>query len=161
MSRRPDRAATSPIDRLVIINDRSAPVGGASALALLNAELAARAGIPVTFVCGDQGPAVGDSVSGIDYVAAKGNPISPDDPKAGFVRGLWNTASRQLLQQWIQRHDTPRTVYHVHGWSKILSPSVFAALRMDKSIRNAFAGKRIESLEDVVKDGEERSGEHA
>ena len=38
---------------------------------------------------------------------------------------------------------------------------VFAALRMDKSIRNAFAGKRIESLEDVIKDGEERSGEHA
>ena len=38
---------------------------------------------------------------------------------------------------------------------------VFAALRMDKSIRNVFAGKRIESLEDVVKDGEERSGEHA
>ena len=42
-----------------------------------------------------------------------------------------------------------------------LETKTFAALRMDKSIRKAFAGKRIESLEDEVRDGEEHSGEHA
>ena len=41
-----------------------------------------------------------------------------------------------------------------------LATKEFAALRMDKSIRKAFAGKRIESLDEEVS-GEEHSGEHA
>src|SRR5260221_694793 len=40
-------------DRVVIINDRSAKVGGASNLAILSADLLARAGIAVTYFAGD------------------------------------------------------------------------------------------------------------
>jgi hypothetical protein len=28
---------------------------------------------------------------------------------------------------WIAQHDTPRTVYHLHGWLQILSPAVLHA----------------------------------
>ena len=33
------------------------------------------------------------------------------------------------MQDWIAKHDTPNTVYHVHCWSKIFSPSLFIALK--------------------------------
>ena len=40
-------------DRVVIINDRSERVGGASNLAVLSAELIRERGIPVTYFAGD------------------------------------------------------------------------------------------------------------
>jgi glycosyltransferase involved in cell wall biosynthesis len=45
-----------------------------------------------------------------------------------LVDGLWNRAAGRMIGQWIAAEDTPGTVYHLHGWSQILSPAVFAAL---------------------------------
>ncbi len=36
--------------------------------------------------------------------------------------------AKGMIERWIRNHDTERTIYHVHGWSKILSPSIFVAL---------------------------------
>jgi glycosyltransferase involved in cell wall biosynthesis len=47
---------------------------------------------------------------------------------AGF-RGLYNPKAYRTISNWIARNDTPNTIYHLHGWSKILSPAVFFALR--------------------------------
>src|SRR5208283_2222892 len=51
---------------------------------------------------------------------------------AGFrtvwLRGLYNRKASTALSHWIARNDDPDTVYHVHGWSQILSPSIFAGL---------------------------------
>lgn len=44
------------IDRIVIINDLSHPLGGASALAVQSAIGFAQAGYPVTFLSGDVPP---------------------------------------------------------------------------------------------------------
>ena len=33
-----------------------------------------------------------------------------------------------MVRAFIAAHDTPGTVYHLHGWSQILSPAIFAAL---------------------------------
>ena len=46
----------------------------------------------------------------------------------GLIDGLWNRAAARMIREWIAAHDTPGTVYHLHGWSQILSPSVFTAL---------------------------------
>jgi glycosyltransferase involved in cell wall biosynthesis len=46
-----------------------------------------------------------------------------------MIQGLHNTAARDCLRQWITENDTDRTVYHLHNWSQILSPAIFAGLR--------------------------------
>ncbi|MGH6807546.1 MAG: glycosyltransferase family 4 protein, partial [Ensifer adhaerens] len=46
-----------PPDRVVVINDRSTRVGGATNLAILSADLLQQRGISVTFFAGDRAPA--------------------------------------------------------------------------------------------------------
>ena len=126
------------IDRIVVINDLSHPQGGASALAVQSAIGFARAGIPVTFLSGDTPPAQGMG-------RAEGRPPAGGNRggittiglgqarllarSGALVTGLWNRAALAMVRDFIAAHDTPGTVYHVHGWSQILSPAIFAALR--------------------------------
>ncbi|WP_159976987.1 MULTISPECIES: glycosyltransferase family 4 protein [unclassified Novosphingobium] len=116
------------IGRIVQINDLSDPKGGASKLAVQAAcDLAAR-GHQVTFITGDAGdsPALADA--GVEIVALGQQRLLAGSRAKAMVTGLWNRAAHAMLRDWIARHDTPATVYHLHGWSQILSPSVFGAL---------------------------------
>jgi glycosyltransferase involved in cell wall biosynthesis len=45
------------------------------------------------------------------------------------TRGLHDGQVRANLAEWIAANDTPGTVYHLHNWHKVLSPSCFAPLR--------------------------------
>ncbi len=114
--------------RLVVLNDASTARGGATALALLAARLMRARGWEVVLFCGDAGdPAV--TAEGIEVVAAGGARLLDQGRAKAAVSGLWNGAARQALAAFIARTDTPETVYHLHGWAQILSPSVFAALQ--------------------------------
>lgn len=112
-------------DRVVIINDRSARVGGASNLAILSADLLQAAGIPVTYFAGDAGDG-GQPCT--DTVNLDGLPLTQQGRFAALAGGLYNKSAYAALSGLIARHDTDATIYHVHGWSKILSPSIFRAL---------------------------------
>jgi glycosyltransferase involved in cell wall biosynthesis len=46
-----------------------------------------------------------------------------------LLNGLYFERSRRMLADWIAAHDDARVIYHIHSWSKILSPSIFDALR--------------------------------
>lgn len=119
---------TAGIDRIVVINDLSRPMGGASALAVASARAFRERGLAVTFLSGDA--AQGDPFGGlgVDHVAL-GQGRLLDRPAWQALRdGLWNRAAARMVRDWVARHDSPRTVYHLHGWSQILSPSIFAAL---------------------------------
>ncbi|GEN99822.1 polysaccharide biosynthesis protein [Novosphingobium sediminis] len=113
------------LDRIVVINDLSHPMGGASALAVSSARQFAERGYRVTLLSGDApDPALGKA-----GIAATGLGQSRLLGRGGaLLDGLWNRAAARMIRRWIAAHDTPRTVYHLHGWSQILSPSVFAAL---------------------------------
>ena len=112
-------------DRVVIINDRSAAVGGASNLALLSQRLLRERGVPVTFFAGDRAePAAGQGTINLNGV-----PLTEQERLSAFARGLYNHSAYAALGTLIETADTPATIYHVHGWSKILSPAVFRALR--------------------------------
>ncbi len=116
-------------DRVVVINDISAMRGGATGIALASIGALRSRGVPVTLIAGDE-PSSHGPAHLADSVAAVGSPhILDGSPLAGMVRGLFNAKASRVLTGWIARHDTPATVYHLHGWSKILSPAVFAALR--------------------------------
>ncbi|MCE6950248.1 glycosyltransferase [Cereibacter sphaeroides] len=112
-------------DRVVILNDASVVRGGATYLATTLARSLRERGLAVTFLAGDSGnPDLGD---GIDMVALEGRALI-HAPAASALTGLYNAAAGRRIADWIARHDTPGTVYHLHNWSNILSPAVFDAL---------------------------------
>ncbi|WP_404477818.1 glycosyltransferase family 4 protein [Novosphingobium sp. BL-52-GroH] len=115
------------IDRIVVINDLAEPKGGASQLALESAVEFARRGHAVTLLCGSGG-SEGLEATGIEVVALGQGRLLDTNPARSLLRGLYNRQAAVMVARWVSEHDTPRTVYHVHGWSQILSPSLFGAL---------------------------------
>jgi glycosyltransferase involved in cell wall biosynthesis len=122
------RPVPGPVpSRVVVINDRSLAFGGATGLALLSARLLRARGIPVTYLTGDAGENPALAEAGIPVHALGGRRLLEADALASLRRGLYNPATLDLVGDLI-RHDDPGTVYHLHTWSQILSPSVFRAL---------------------------------
>ncbi|APG94688.1 glycosyltransferase family 4 protein [Sinorhizobium americanum] len=111
--------------RIVIINDRSTRMGGATNLAILSAELLRRRGLLVTFFAGDDEP--GDRPAE-DMINLGEAPLLDRRRSDALRLGLYNPKAYGALSRLISTRDTPTTIYHVHGWSKILSPAIFRAL---------------------------------
>lgn len=122
--------ASAPLfpDRVVVINDVSVVRGGATSIAKASATYLSSRGIPVTYFTGDVA-AGGDAGSGITYASVGGTHILEQSPLIAARDGIFNVAAKDALAAWIAANDTPGTVYHVHGWSKILSPSIFRPLQ--------------------------------
>jgi glycosyltransferase involved in cell wall biosynthesis len=116
------------IDRVVVINDFSIARGGGTALALLSVRLMREAGIRVTYICGDDGRNPEFATLDVEVVALGGDPILSAKRHRAMIEGLHNARAQQMLERWIAANDSAGTVYHVHGWSKIMSPAVFSAL---------------------------------
>lgn len=116
-------------DRVVVINDISAPRGGASSIALTGARAVHARGIPVNFITGDDAADIAVKDRAITFTPVDSAHILDGPRLKAAVRGVYNSRASKFLQDWIARHDTPQTVYHLHGWSKALSPSVLQALR--------------------------------
>jgi glycosyltransferase involved in cell wall biosynthesis len=117
------------IDRLVVINDLAEPKGGATALALEGALACRDRGMEVTYICGDRGDNAALRERNIEIVALGGARLEAAGAVRALATGLYNPSARAMVARWMAQHDTPRTVYHVHGWAQILSPSIFAALK--------------------------------
>lgn len=113
---------------LVILNDLSWAKGGASALSIENAKLMKAAGFHVVYISADGKKNPELEKMGVQCLAVEGEAINPDKPIQGMVHGLHNAQAKQFLERWITNHDSAKTVYHLHGWSKIWSPAIFAAL---------------------------------
>lgn len=115
------------IGEVVIVNDFAMAQGGATAVALLEARELRQQGFKVTFISGGEPSPELDRL-GIAQVAL-GMPALLDQPAwRAMTQGLHNRAAAVMIAQWIARQDTPHTVYHLHNWSQILSPTVFEAL---------------------------------
>lgn len=132
---RPARiSASAPIPALepshvVVINDISVPRGGATSVALATASAMQKLGIPATFITGDDAAEIRPEHADIDYIALTGRNILDGSRASAAMRGVYSRRTYQIVANWIAENDTPTTVYHLHGWSKSLSPSIFAALR--------------------------------
>lgn len=116
--------------RVVVLNDLSVVRGGATSIAVLSAKLLSARGIPVTLITGDNAAmtfAPGEAT--FEVVGVGGTHILEGGRLGALVRGIYNRRAARVLSRWIALNDTPRTIYHLHGWSKILSPAVFSALQ--------------------------------
>ena len=116
------------LEQVVVINDDTEESGGAAAIALASVRLLRQRGIPVTVLSGSGGGAALESV-GTDTVALGGVHLMRGDRAAAAIRGLYDRGTANAVTNWISAHDTLGTVYHLHNWHKVLSPSVFRALR--------------------------------
>lgn len=116
------------IDRVVIIDDYTTARGGATGLALLSARLLRQRGLAVTYICGDHGDNAALAEAGVSVVGLGGADLLNAARGSAVLSGVHNQAAARLVHDWIATNDTPGTVYHVHGWSKILSPSIFQSL---------------------------------
>lgn len=117
------------IDRVVVITDDVGHSGGAAVIALSSVKQLCQKGVPVTVFCGDDGRSPELAGLAVEVVPVCATHIMDGSRAAAAVRGLYNRGARALLDQWIGANDTDRTVYHLHNWHKMLSPSVFFALR--------------------------------
>jgi glycosyltransferase involved in cell wall biosynthesis len=117
------------IDRVVVVNDDSIESGGAAVIALSSVKLLRERGVAVTVLTGDNGANPKLAEWGVDVAALGGRNILDGNRAAAALRGLYCAKARRFLDEWIERHDTPRTVYHLHNWHKVLSASAFASLR--------------------------------
>jgi glycosyltransferase involved in cell wall biosynthesis len=116
------------LDRVVVINDDTEERGGAAVVALASVRLLRRRGVPVTVLSSDGGNAALVQL-GAETVALGGRNIMSGSRSAAALRGLYDASTGEAVAGWIAAHDTPGTVYHLHNWHKVLSPSIFRALR--------------------------------
>lgn len=114
--------------QVLVINDSSQPLGGASSLALKSARLYKELGLSVTFLTG-QSPPEGFEELGIDVIALGKERLLDSPRHVAASRGFHNFKAQQALSNWIKEHDTPDTVYHMHNWAQVLSPAIFIPLR--------------------------------
>ncbi len=116
------------IDRVVVISDDLAPGGGAASIALASIRQLRTRGVPLTVLLGGEtAPILKDRA--IDAVMLGGSNLLEGGRAKAALRGLYDAQVRAGLADWIRNHDTPGTLYHLHNWHKVLSPSCFAALR--------------------------------
>ncbi len=86
-------------------------------------------GMRVTLISGDAAPSGLALSKDLEIIAMDERPLLEVKPIQGAVRGIYNQRAARSLSAWIAQNDTPGTVYHLHNWSHILSPSIFAPLQ--------------------------------
>lgn len=115
--------------RIVVVNDFSQARGGATGLALRSASLLAQRGYEVVLLCGDEGRNEALEQEGVRIFGAGGVHLLHSRTRTALVDGLYHVKAARFVRQWIQTHGRSNDVYHLHGWSKILSPAIFHALK--------------------------------
>lgn len=115
-------------ERVVVINDDAVERGGAAAIALASAKLLRACGLTVTFLSGSMPADPTLAARGISVTSLDGRHLLDRSAGSALTRGLFDPATKAALEDWIEANDTPGTVYHLHNWHKVLSPSVFLAL---------------------------------
>ncbi|MEJ1931907.1 glycosyltransferase family 4 protein [Nostoc sp. NIES-2111] len=113
--------------RVVLVNDAAVARGGATGLSLSLALWLRERGLEVTFVHALDEGNDGLRQAGVEMVKLPGEHIGGRRSLGTAAAGLYNSAAAAGLQRWIADNDDEGTVYHVHGWSKALSPAIFTA----------------------------------
>lgn len=116
------------IERVVVIHDFSTPEGGAGVLALESIRQYRSRGLPVTLMTGE-GRTPELEALGVSVVGLNAKPLLEVSAMEALRQGYHNADAEALVRDWIAAHDTSQTVYHLHNWSQMLSPSIMRPLR--------------------------------
>ncbi len=114
--------------RVVLISDLAVERDGATAVAMSAVRTLRKNGVAVTYVCGDDGQNAELADLGVQVAATRGQEIGKSKAFDAATAGLYNAKAAGVLRNVIKQVDGEGVVYHLHNWSKILSPSIFRAL---------------------------------
>jgi glycosyltransferase involved in cell wall biosynthesis len=114
--------------RVVLISDLAIERDGPTAVAMSAVRTLRKNGVAVTYVCGDDGKNAELTDLGVQTVPVQGQEIGKANAFGAAISGLYNAKAAKVLRNVINEVDGEGVVYHLHNWSKILSPSVFHAL---------------------------------
>ena len=110
---------------VVVIVDHAHIAGGQAKVAFDSALGLLRAGHhPILFAAaGPVDPAM--AASGLEiHCLGQSDLVSNSSRAAAAVQGMWNFAAARALDKLLASQPVDRTVVHVHGWAKALSPSI-------------------------------------
>ena len=115
---------------IIVINDHGSVAGGDSKIAIDSAAGLARRGYDVTYFCSVPPIEERLRVAGVRVVCMD-QPASAKNasPAQGALQNLWNVGAQRKLSQLLAEADPRKTIVHVHGWTKALSPSCLWAIR--------------------------------
>ncbi len=114
--------------RVVVISDLSVERDGPTAIAFATVRMLRRNGVDVTYVCGDHGSNPALQELGVRVVPVGGRELVTAHPLNAVFAGLYNFKAADILGNVVREAGEEGVVYHLHNWSKILSPSIFGVL---------------------------------
>jgi glycosyltransferase involved in cell wall biosynthesis len=117
------------LEHCVIISDLSQHRDGPTAIAIAAARALSDRKTKVSYICGDDGNNAKLRDLVVDLIPVSGSQIDPSRPLRSAGSGFFNKAAYQIVKKYVAEIDSPRTIYHVHSWSKILSPAIFSSLK--------------------------------
>ncbi|MDE1995088.1 MAG: glycosyltransferase family 4 protein [Rhizobiaceae bacterium] len=118
--------------RLILVNDVSVVRGGATKVALQCIEAGKQAGLNCAVLVGDDGEGLKPQFSDIRTVALGERPLRDGPSFNDVFEKNYNKRAYEALDGLLKETEED-TVVHVHGWSQILSPSIFYALAKHKA----------------------------
>lgn len=115
------------LKNIVIINDFDYVQGGASKVAIQTAnELAKQYGdINVYFFSGVHNNNSNLNNKVINICTNQVEALKDKNIFRGIINGLYNFKARRTLKNLLNTLDSNNTIIHIHGWTKVLSSSVF------------------------------------
>jgi glycosyltransferase involved in cell wall biosynthesis len=118
------------VDKVIVLNDFCHVQGGASKVAIDEAVALAASGVDVTFL-GAVGPVCDALRDAPLRVVCLDQPQLSDVMRhpAAAIRGLWNRAAGSALRELLDGLDPRRSVVHLHGYTKALTPGPALAAR--------------------------------
>jgi glycosyltransferase involved in cell wall biosynthesis len=113
---------------VIVINDRAAVRGGCDRVALGEAAGLARRGHRVTLIAGSEEPERRLLDAGVEVrSSAQRSTLEEPNRARAAAQGIWNREAQRLVSQALGAADRRRALVHVHGFVKVLSPSVVRA----------------------------------
>jgi glycosyltransferase involved in cell wall biosynthesis len=116
----------------LVINDASTVRGGATKVAMRCIQAATDAGISCTALVGDDGSGIRSTFPNVHVEALNERPLRDGVGLGDVISRNFNARAYTRLTALLSSAP-PDTVVHVHGWSQILSPSIFHALARSKT----------------------------
>ncbi|ATN34846.1 polysaccharide biosynthesis protein [Rhizobium sp. ACO-34A] len=113
--------------RLVVVNDVSVVLGGATKVAMQCIEAGIAAGMDCSVFVGDDGEGVRRNFPKAKVTALGERPLRDGVRLRDVIDRNYNRRAYEALDGMLAERNED-TVVHVHGWSQILSPSIFHAL---------------------------------
>jgi len=114
--------------RVVVLGDTALADGGAETLSVLMTRLLAERGVPVTYVAGDDSAGDDLAAPGVEMLSIGARRVNPLAGLGSLAAAIYNPRVKTFMTRFIAERDAPDVVYHIHSWSKALSPAIFEAL---------------------------------